>query len=79
MSADARIIEREHRDALLIPNRALVRREGAVFVRRTDVGGGGSYELIPVTIGYSDGFQTVVHEGLAEGDVILERLADSRG
>lgn len=79
MSADARIIVREYRDALLIPNRALVRREGAIFVRRTDVGGGGSYELIPVTIGYSDGFQTVVHEGLAEGDVVLERLADSRG
>ena len=77
MSADARIIVREHDNALLVPNRALVRREGVTFVRRTDVGGA-SYELVPVTIGYSDGFKTVVHEGLADGDVVLERLADSR-
>jgi len=78
MSADARVIVRQHRAALLVPNRALVRREDGPRVRVADVGGGG-FHLAPVRTGYSDGFQTVVREGLTEGDVVLVRDGGGNG
>ncbi len=78
MSADARVVVRQHRAALLVPNRALVRREDGPRVRVVDVGGGG-FALVPVRTGYSDGFQTVVREGLTEGDVVLVRNGGGSG
>jgi HlyD family secretion protein len=73
MSSDARVVVREHRGVLLIPNTAIVRRERATLVRVAGVGGGDGYRLSPIRVGFSDGFRSVVSEGLREGDVILVR------
>jgi HlyD family secretion protein len=70
MSADARIVVREHESVVLVPNDAIVREEGGMRVRVPEVGGGG-FRLVPIETGYSDGFHTVVSRGLTEGDVIL--------
>jgi HlyD family secretion protein len=71
MSADARVVVSEHADVLLIPNNAILRgREGPrVRVRDNDASGG--FRLAKIQEGYSDGFQTVVREGLREGEVVL--------
>jgi HlyD family secretion protein len=79
MSADARIVVGEHPAVLLIPNSALVRREREVLVRVPDVGGGRAYRFVPVKTGYSDGFRTIISEGLADGDVVLVAGEDSKG
>ena len=71
MSADARVVIRAHSAVLSVPNSALVRRERETLVRVPDVGGGDAYRLAPVRTGYSDGFRTIVSDGLAEGDVVL--------
>lgn len=71
MSADARVVIRAHSAVLSVPNSALVRRERETLVRVPDVGGGSAYRLAPVQTGYSDGFRTIVSDGLAEGDVVL--------
>ena len=73
MSADARVVVHEYADALLVPNRAIVRRDGGTLVRLADVGGGEGYRFAPIRVGYSDGFQTVIDEGLHQGDVVLVR------
>jgi HlyD family secretion protein len=73
MSSDARIVVREHRGVLLIPNTAIVRRDRASLVRVADGGAGDGYRLSPIRVGFSDGFRTVVSEGLADGEVILVR------
>ena len=74
MSADARVVVREHRAVLLVPNRALVRLEDGPRVRLADGNGSGDgWKLVPVRTGYSDGFKTVVHEGVREGDLLLVR------
>lgn len=72
MSADARVIVREHSNALLVPNTAIVRRKQETLVRVQEVGGS-SYRFVPIEPGYSDGFRTVVREGLQDDDVILVR------
>lgn len=79
MSCDARVTVREHRDVLLVPNTAIVRSGGTTRVRVPDVGGGPAFVLTPVRLGSSDGFQSVVAEGLAPGDVILVRADGVRG
>ena len=79
MSADARVVVGEHPSVLLIPNSALVRREREVLVRVPDVGGGSAYHLVPVKTGYSDGFRTIVSEGLADGDVVLVASEAAKG
>lgn len=71
MSADARVVIAEHAGVLLIPNSGLVRRDREVLVRVPDVGGGHAYRLVPVKTGYSDGFRTIISEGLSDGDVVL--------
>ncbi len=73
MSSDARIVVREHREVLLVPNTALVRHEEATLIRIPEVGGGGRHKLVPIDAGFSDGFHTVVSDGLSEGDVIMVR------
>ena len=79
MSADARVVIGKHPSVLLVPNRALVRREREVLVRVPDVGGGDAYRLVPVKTGYSDGFRTIVSEGLADGDVVLVASEEAKG
>lgn len=71
MSADARIAIREHRDALLVPNTAVLRGNGGPRVRLAR--GEEGFELVPISEIYSDGFQTAVADGVAEGDVVLVR------
>jgi HlyD family secretion protein len=70
MSSDARVVIREHRQVLLVPNLAIVRREGERFVRAPAVGGAAS-KLVPIEAGISDGFRTIISEGLDEGAPIL--------
>jgi len=73
MSSDARIVVQEHQAVLLVPNAALVRNEEATLVRIPEVVGSSRHKLVPVDTGFSDGFRTVVSEGLSEGDVIMVR------
>ncbi len=79
MSCDARVTVREHHDVLIVPNTAVVRRSGSAHVRTPDVGGGPAFRLTPVRLGSSDGFHSVVAEGLSKGDVILLRADGVRG
>ena len=58
---------------MLIPNLAIVRNGGAPEVKRAGGAGAGPSRPVRVLTGYSDGFQTIVEEGLSEGDVILVR------
>ena len=73
MSADARVIVREHQQVLLVPNAAVVRQASDTLLRIADVAGGDGSRLVPVELGYSDGFRTIVAHGADEGDVILVR------
>ncbi len=73
LSADARIVVGDHHDVLLIPNTAIVRTEQGPKVRRGDPKRAMYAELVPIREIYSDGFQTAVGEGLAEGDTVLVR------
>lgn len=75
MSADARVVVREHEQVLLVPNGAVVRRASDTLLRLRDA----PAELAPVELGYSDGFHTIVERGVAEGDVILIRDEAGRG
>jgi HlyD family secretion protein len=73
MSSDARVVVREHHSVLLIPNLALVRNGSGPEVHVADESGSREGRLVTVSTGYSDGFQTIVEDGLREGDVILVR------
>jgi HlyD family secretion protein len=73
MSADARIAVAHHADALLIPNTAILRTEAGPRVRLAQADDRESFELVGIHEVYSDGFQTVVANGVAEGDVLLVR------
>jgi len=73
MSADARIVVREHRAALLVPNAGIVREGDGARVRRLREESRDAFDWVPVLTAYSDGFLTVVTEGLAEGDRVLVR------
>jgi HlyD family secretion protein len=73
MSSDARIVVREHTEVLLVPNAALVRGEEETLVRVPEAEGGSRHRLVPIDAGFSDGFRTVVSDGLSEGDVIMVR------
>ncbi len=73
MSADARIAVAHHSDALLIPNTAILRTEAGPRVRLTRAEDRESFELVRIREVYSDGFQTVVANGVTEGDVLLVR------
>jgi HlyD family secretion protein len=73
MSADARIVVQEHPDALLVPNAAIVRTEQGPRVRLARGAEGDAHRLAPIEEIASDGFETAVAQGLAEGDVVLLR------
>lgn len=70
MSSDARVVVQEHRSVLLIPNTALVRNGRGLKVR---IGADGEAEMLPIRTGYTDGFLSVVEDGLQEGDTVLVR------
>jgi HlyD family secretion protein len=73
MSADARISLKEHLAALLIPNAAIVRTPEGLQVRLSKDGRTDSFRLVAIRELYSDGFQTVVADGLHEGEKVLVR------
>jgi HlyD family secretion protein len=77
MSSDARVVVHEHQGVLLVPNRAIVRGELGTRVRVPDSNGG--FRLTPIRTGVSDGFRTVVPDGLREGDAILVRSNGATG
>jgi HlyD family secretion protein len=71
MSADARVVVREHDDVLLVPNNAILRGREGPRVRVQDPEASGGFRLAKIQEGYSDGFQTVVQRGVREGEVVL--------
>jgi HlyD family secretion protein len=81
MSADARIVVREHANALLVPNAALVRGEDGPRVRVPDPGSD-EVRLLEIRELTSDGFRTALAEpegaaALGEGDTVLVRAGAS--
>jgi HlyD family secretion protein len=71
MSADARVVVQEYQDVLLIPNAAIVRGGGTPRVRVKDGDASGGFRLAPIREVYSDGFRTIVDNGLEEGETVL--------
>jgi HlyD family secretion protein len=71
MSADARIVIREHRGALLVPNTAVLRDAAGPRVRLAR--GKQGFELAPIREIYSDGFHTAVEDGVTGEDTVLVR------
>jgi HlyD family secretion protein len=78
MSADARVVVGEHRHVLLIPNTAVVRTADGPKVRVAKGTGPDDFELVAIREVYSDGFQTVVGEGLTVGEGVLLRSDGDR-
>jgi HlyD family secretion protein len=73
MTADARIVVREHKQVVIVPNKAIQRGPEGPQVRLVIAGNGRPFELRPIRISYSDGFGTAVAEGLEEGSYVLVR------
>jgi len=73
MSADARVIVHEHHAVLLVPNTAIVRTPEGPRLRMADDAGRREVVLAPIREIYSDGFQTIVGDGVAEGALVLVR------
>jgi len=73
MTADVEIIIKEVPDALTIPVSYVNfrAREPEVNVKKPDSKKEDDYEVRAVKLGFSDGVNIVVEEGLTEGDVIL--------
>jgi HlyD family secretion protein len=71
MSADARVRVREHRDTVLVPNAAIVRGGEQPRLRVRDPSAEAGFSLVAIREAYSDGFQTVVTEGIGAGEVVL--------
>ncbi|MDD5590847.1 MAG: efflux RND transporter periplasmic adaptor subunit [Dehalococcoidales bacterium] len=74
MSATADTVSTERSDVLLVPDRAISYSEGGpvVYVIVDE-----QIEERPVVIGISDGFQTEIKEGLAEGEVVVVSVKTS--
>ena len=69
MTAAVNILVEEKEDILVVPNDAIVLRDGQeyVFVKRN-----GTYVDVPVTLGaYSDDYSEVIEAEIAEGELIL--------
>ena len=73
MSATADIIINERSNVLLVPNRAI--KEDSEGNPVVEVIVNGQTESRTVVIGISDGFQTVIVDGLEEGEVVIEKRA----
>ncbi len=77
LSATAAIVLRQETDVLLIPNAAIGGSFDAPFAR---VASDGAVEERLVVLGDTDGFWTVVRQGLAEGDrVVMEGQVPQAG
>ena len=75
LSAQAKIVLKEEKDALLVPLHAL----GGSFDSPTvKVEGPDGPEDRPVVLGISDDFWTVVTEGLAEGEMVVTKVRPPR-
>jgi HlyD family secretion protein len=71
MSSDVRITVDEYRDVLIVPNTAILRRDGGSMLRRL-LNGHGEFEIVQVSALYSDGFRTALAgDAVAEGDRLL--------
>jgi len=68
MSANAEIILEQHNDVLLVPNRAI---QGSLEKPWVEVLVNGKYESKNITMGLSDGTNTEVLSGLAEGEEVV--------
>ncbi len=74
MTTNVDIIVGEKSDVLLVPVTAIVRtREGLTVSRKS---ADGSEEKVPVEAGISDGSQTEIVSGLAEGDEVIVRKTE---
>lgn len=76
LSAVARVATSEER-GIVIPMQSVQFGEQGAFVRKEDATG----EIVehPVTLGSSDGFFTIVEDGLAEGDrIVMQALDESQ-
>jgi HlyD family secretion protein len=73
MSADARVVVHEYHAELLVPNTAIVRTRDGAFVRMANGDGRREATLAPIREVYSDGFLTIVGEGVSEGARVLVR------
>jgi len=74
----ATVILEEERDAVIVPEAALVERDGAKFVRcaKTEAG---PFEERQVVAGLSDGENVVIREGVAEGEYVAVEPAKKSG
>jgi RND family efflux transporter MFP subunit len=72
MTADINIVTAEKRNVLSIPTRAIIEKDGMVFVRKVD---GENYTEVPVTLGLrgSNG-NTELVSGLQSGDVVVTKI-----
>ena len=71
LTGDAEIIVDEHRDTLLLDERAIQYDFDGPFVRRPGATEDAEAEVVRLTLGYSTGQQAEVLAGLAEGDAAL--------
>ena len=71
LSAVAKVVIREEKDALLIPLHAL---RGSFDRPTVRVQGENGPEDRPVALGVSDDFWTVVTEGVAEGEMVVTEV-----
>ena len=71
MTANVDLVVDERKNALIIPDEAIVDKGGgkrAVYVMK-----GGAQAERPVTVGLTNGFETEIIEGLAEGEEVVLR------
>jgi len=70
MSANVAIVEKNKENVLLIPNEALIRQNGDVYVRLASAQGGSS-ELKKISVGMADDVHSEVVRGLDPNDTII--------
>jgi macrolide-specific efflux system membrane fusion protein len=70
MSASVQIVEKSKENVLLIPNEALIRKNGDFFVKFASINGN-SEELRKIALGLSDDINSEVVSGLNPNDTIL--------
>jgi HlyD family secretion protein len=72
MTANAEILISEHKNALMVPEQALVydnKKNASVFV--PDAKEKDGQRKVPVKVGISNGSKTEILEGLKEGDTVV--------
>jgi multidrug efflux pump subunit AcrA (membrane-fusion protein) len=70
MHAQVRIVLAEARDAVLIPEKALIERDDKTWVRAS-ANEKGPFEEREVETGVSDGTNVAIVRGLAEGEFVV--------